>query len=322
MYHRFLVFCFLIFLSYPLCAQLLYETSYRPRLWYLVEPRIEKDWLSTWDIIIDGGNSDKARLCSGNSTCLSEWLCPNLSRSASFRMIDLYVTWIQNLKQGFFLLVSGLPMRSLKITSLKQTITAINHPGDTRGYIGWTKTYLDTSSLDFIDFTVAFGVLFPTSNQVCSTNPLGLSTGFNHHWGGLASASVAWGMYEWLNWGIWMDGIFLAKRNFSYSPGTVWSLGTYLKADHFIKGLSLLVGYSFEQKRADRLTIKNCCLPIGQQETSRHVLHTYFEWDGQTCEHPHRPRIQFFYNYTITGKNIITTFNVGGLLGFDVAWCF
>lgn len=304
--------------SFVSCASgFWYETSYRPKNWTLIESRLAQDWLATWELIGLGGGSSKAYTCAHKKICLEKYAqsC-HLAPLCTLTMADLQLSWFQNFKHGLFTGIYALPVRSVKVTQESHANT-VTHPGDTRLYLGWTVNYMETCYLDFVDVTIMLGALFPTSNRANMACPTPLSTGFNHHWGGIASATCALGLYDWLTIGCNGEGIFLAERTFTYSPGTVWSLSPYLKADHLIKGISLLAGYSFEQKRADRLNL--CCPPpCAQQRTDRHVVHIVAEWDGQTYEHPHRPRIQLIYNQTVAGRNIVATNTGGGLLAFDV----
>jgi len=210
------------------------------------------------------------------------------------------------------------------------------HQGDTTLLVGWTRNYEETKKLDFIDCTFKVGVLFPTGKAKNENQIFSLPYGYNKHWGFPVCAHVAIGCFEWLSLGAYLDTLFFAPRSGHYRlktacdqqglitlacgpatehHGTQVLVGGYVKADHLIKGLSLLTGYSFAHKMDDTLTPKECADfnfdIINSQEQlkdySMHTLHFFIEYDFTKECHIFGPRIDFFANIPVSGKRIFKT---------------
>lgn len=223
--------------------------------------------------------------------------------------------------------------------------------GDLAILAGWTHNYQETDVLDFVDFTVKLGVLVPTSKERDENKIFALPFGYNGHIGIPIAIDLAFGAYEWLNIGLHFDVIGftnktrcmrvktapcqsglikLAKAEVKVDKGSLWTAGTYLKADHFTLGFSLLFGYSFVNKKSDQLTPCNCilfCTPILNDDEmlkgfKMHTLHFALEYDFTKEDANFGPRIAVFYNHQVGGKRIFKTNMVGGNAGIEIAWDF
>ncbi len=144
--------------------------------------------------------------------------------------------------------------------------------GDFSLLTGWTINYQETEYLDFIDVTAKLGLLFPTAKTSNISNPFDVPLGYNGFYGFPLKFDCSFGYWEWLTWGMHIGALFLFERNkvipmktdqeqngfititsgeASVDSGTIWDIATYVKADHFFKGLSFYVGYCYTQKDAD-----------------------------------------------------------------------
>lgn len=223
--------------------------------------------------------------------------------------------------------------------------------GDTSFYLGWTHTYLDTEVIDFLDVTLKLGVLVPTGDKKDLGHPFDLPNGYNGHVGVPFSFATAIGLYEWLNIGAQFNVmpfvhktktlrmktdscqngfIRLACGQATISPGPLWGVTGYLKADHFAHGFSFLVGYSFNNKRSDDVCPCNLDIftpSIAQsacefQGWKMHTLHLLAEYEFTLEQYDSTARIGAFYNLNVGGERIFKTHTYGGLFGIDMGWEF
>ena len=104
----------------------------------------------------------------------------------------------------------------------------------------------------------------------------------------------------------------------------------YIQADHFIKGLSCRLAYSYSSNGKTTLDpIDKVTFPkeLVNQNSSlaswyAHTLWSEIEYDFCTREHQNRPIIRFFYTSPLAGKNIIKTPIDGGYLGCILSYKF
>lgn len=223
--------------------------------------------------------------------------------------------------------------------------------GDTTVLLGWTHSYQKTEVLDFVDTSLRFGVLFPTGTKQNVNQVFSLPTGYGGSYGAVIDADFAFGAFDWLTLGAHIDAVVfgshtrlariktapyqsgmikLAKAQASIEPGTILQAGTYFKADHFLRGLSILVGYTFASKDCDE--IKPCesekfSSAIANtdgalQSWKMHTLNFGIEYDFAQQYSYIGPRIGIFYNWVAGGKRIFTTNTAGGYLGLDMTWDF
>lgn len=222
--------------------------------------------------------------------------------------------------------------------------------GDLTLLAGWTLNYEDTDYLDFIDATIQTGVLFPTGKNKSLHNVLDMPSGYDGHYALPIMLDASIGLYEWLTLGIHGDSLIFFNRTairhlktsrktngfiqLAQAPtrihsGALCNAAVYLKADHFLKGLSLLLGYTYSNKKRDTL---RPCIP-GFNETiinsdsllfgwRMHTLNLSAEYDFATESHPCAPRIGIVYNRVFGGRRIFTTPILGSSISVDVSWCY
>lgn len=216
--------------------------------------------------------------------------------------------------------------------------------GDTSLLLGWTNNYQNTDLLDFIDITMKAGVLVPTGKTKNENQIFSLPFGYNGHWAVQGIGKLSFGLYDWITFGGHIEAMFfldrdrcirlqtapcqsplikLAKGKAEITPGTIWDAGVYVKADHFIGGLSVLLGYQFASKGED--TITPCgtfdpCVANGDplyRSWKMNTLHVLADYDFYQPHRTFGPRIGFFWNYVISGKHIFRTNMYGGMVGID-----
>lgn len=223
--------------------------------------------------------------------------------------------------------------------------------GDFSVLAGWTFNYQDTIEWDYIDVTSQWGILFPTGKKKNEGQPFDLPLGYNGFFGIPLKFDCAAGIYEWLTLGAHVGALFFLKKDKTIAvqtalnqngfiklaqtkacvdQGTIWEVSAYIKADHFVKGASLQIGYSFHTQ--DRTTIEpqDPALfdPLIVNNDSQygswrmHTLHFLFEYDFARQRNCHLPRLGCWFNYVITGKRIFSTHVSAPYIGVDVAWCF
>ncbi len=221
--------------------------------------------------------------------------------------------------------------------------------GDTTLYAGWTTNYQDTEILDYIDVTLRLGVLLPTAQKKNEDQIFSLPLGYNGHIGVPLNGALAIGLYEWLTLGSYVNAIWfanktrdvrvrtaaqqsgiikLAKFKTKIDKGTLFHGGVYVKADHFVRGFSFLLGYSFANQNSDQLTICDSCGPkscIVNADPAfagfkMHTIHLWCEYDFTREDARFGPRLSFFYNREVSGKRIFRTSILGGGFGLDIAW--
>lgn len=223
--------------------------------------------------------------------------------------------------------------------------------GDITILLGWTHSFQQTEVLDFVDTSFKFGVLIPSGEEKCEDQVFSLPTGYDGHVAAVIDGDFAFGAFDWLTLGGHFDvlvfgnktkcirlktgqhqsGWFkLAKGEVKREKGVLWQIGSYIKFDHFIRGLSLLLGYSFVSKNHDELTPcdteKFCPAIVNSDEMlfgwKMHTLNFIFEYDFSTEKSIIGPRISAYYNLVVGGKRIFTTGVGGGNVGIDIAWSF
>ena len=213
--------------------------------------------------------------------------------------------------------------------------------GDLSTLIGWTNNYENTQEIDYIDTTVRLGVLFPTGKKKNENQVFDIALGYNGHFAVPASISFAVGWYDWFTLGghfgamaffkkthelrmrtdCFQQGLIILATGYAQvRPGTLWEANAYVKADHFMCGISLLLGYSFVNKTRDTITPENVALfnPSLVNQTEQylgwkmHTLQLMADIDLATHEHPYRPYIGAFVNFVVGGRRIFNT-TVGGI---------
>lgn len=223
--------------------------------------------------------------------------------------------------------------------------------GDVSPYIGWTCNYQDTEKIDYVDTTLKLGLIIPTSSEKNESLLFDIPIGYNGHKGLSACADISMGAYEWLTVGAHIRGLFFADHHrfvrmktdphqsgflkLSYDKalvhhGSIVEVGTYIKADHIIRGFSLLCGYAYTAKAHDTLKAngKNAALfSSGIINSDRslaswnmHTMNYAIEYDFTREQSTVGTRINAYMDQQVSGKNVFATNMAGVGLGIDIAW--
>lgn len=212
---------------------------------------------------------------------------------------------------------------------------------------GWTHSFIQTTYCDFVDITLQAGLLIPTGRRARARLLFDVPSGYNGHLGIPIIGDASVGLYEWLTIGFHFDCVPLIAGQqplrIATSPITngmitlnptvakvhlnpIGSVGVYLKADHLIKGMSFLFGYSFDCFGASRISAThqnqyNLAIANTSPTLASRHMHTFqflFEYDFASNVDPSAPRIFLFYNQSMGGKQIIRNEQSGLGFGFDI----
>ena len=224
--------------------------------------------------------------------------------------------------------------------------------GDLSFLVGWAGSYQKTCTLDFIDASAKIGVLFPTGKTTSIANPFELPLGYDGHFGLPLKFDCSLGIFDWITFGFHNGALFLFKKNRKYrlktaenqngfillaqnnvevDPGTIWEIGTYVKADHMVRGLSFLAGYSFTKRDNDTLQLKNDSTDFNQIIINNdqrlfgwnmHTIHAMIEYDCVNKITDLGPRIGLWFNIIVAGQRIFNAHLYDFMLGIDCAWVY
>ncbi len=221
--------------------------------------------------------------------------------------------------------------------------------GDFAFFLGWTHSYDRNPAIDFVDSTVQVGFIAPTGKKQNPDSVFSLPLGYNGHWGIPFIFNFAFGTHNCFTMAFHASAIVfasterdarvyssssqsgiikLAKLRVCEEKGAIWSLGSYIKADHFCRGLSVLAGYSFANQQNDFFTsvcgtrcdslVANCDGAL--QGWKMHTIHFWAELDFTLLKCSWGPRFAFFYNLIVGGERIFKTNMAGGIVGVDIGW--
>lgn len=236
-----------------------------------------------------------------------------------------------------------LTQHDLKITPVNNTGL-----GDVSAYLGWTRNYQNTERIDFIDATLKLGIIAPTGIQRNESLIFDIPTGYNGHIGASMSADFSIGAYEWLTVGGHLRGIVLAAAQkcvrmktdpcstgfiklacgkADVKPGSLYEGGVYIKADHIIRGLSLLFGYSRVGQGHDSL--KPCGSDVPEsvvmsdpmlQPWNMQTVHYLVEYDFTKEQRFICPRISLYCDQQMGGQRTFDADMTGVGFGLEIAW--
>ncbi len=309
------------------------------------EPRLEFPCLTTASSQLMGGS---AKFTKFDNFCVS----------GIFDIFEADFNLYQNYHKGFFCHLH-LPVVSVQTIPVhfcdkKNSCIDINFSenifsgqvkntglSDSTIFIGRTINYENTLKLDYIDFSVQAGPLIPTGKTKNPEQLFDIPFGYNGHWGLAWCLDMSLGFYEWLTVGIHNDGVgfFNSKENIyvednqefkkicvdMYS-GPVSRTGAYLKADNVCCGLSFLTSLAYEIKTASRPvcpSLENKIINYEQfNQWSRWLIDFLIEYDFAQEGNFFNPNIAFLYNHQISGKNVLPTNMIGGILSVNINWTF
>jgi hypothetical protein len=120
----------------------------------------------------------------------------------------------------------------------------------------------------------------------------------------------------------------LAQDYVTIKKGPAWNTGLYVKADHFMYGLSFCVTYSYAGEGKSELYLSPSS-PFNAhsanndpelQGWSMHTLQFNAEYDFAKQNPTIGPRIGAFYNCQLRGQRTFKTNMIGGSVGLDIGW--
>lgn len=215
---------------------------------------------------------------------------------------------------------------------------------------GYSHTWHNTTWLDFVDTGVQCGVFFPTDKTKCIYDFFCIPYGYNGHYGLPVTFDLAFGMFNWLTVGFHGDLFtFFSKhrkgtiqycpRLLDYplpvctaeeriKPGLLGCFSPYITADHFTKGFTFSLGYSYVHKRHDKVyntrekALAFACQDPTIKSWTMHTLHLYFEYDFTTDDQRFGPRFAVIYNRQLAGKRVFQTSLGGAQIMADFSWCY
>lgn len=221
--------------------------------------------------------------------------------------------------------------------------------GDITCLGGWALNYEGRKAIDYIDFCLRAGVLVPSSKKQNLSNPFSIPLGYNGHVGFPIAMECSLGAYDWFTIGCHAQAlpfipkkytiryqtdcrqsgmILLAKSRAKVELGAIWELGCFIKADHVINGLSLLVGYTHQKQQRTAVCAECACTQSAQNCDPRllgwnmDTMHFMIDYDCSKENHRLGERIGAFYNLQVAGERVFQTSMVGGSFGIDFAFSF
>lgn len=254
----------------------------------------------------------------------------------------------QNLLDAWYTVRNNLDFICLRY-GINPMPLSISDIGDFSLGIGWALNYEETEYIDYFDISMEFGIEFPTSDRLCGNRLFEISAGNGGHTAiyGLIDASL--GLYDWFTVGIHLDakgfdtikqilpiktargnnGFYKLARTCAYNHRDPQGAAScYLKADHFVRGLSLVIGYTFDIAGHTTLTpsiphafdasIVNSDSMLQGWRMS--TLQFFAEYDFSHDDAPIAPKIAIFYNHVLKGQAVFKTYYAGFGACLEVAW--
>lgn len=228
--------------------------------------------------------------------------------------------------------------------------TKVFNISDLQLLLGWTRNDDNYCYLDYIDYSLVSGVFFPTCTRANPFNPLSVSTGYNKHWAIPLVGNLSIGAYNWLTIYGYLGGLFLFKKNevrslatsinqqgfirlthgqAAVKPGNILQVGGTAKADHVVRGFSLLLGAGYDRQAKTNVfpcdpAINSC---IANQDPqlqpwSMVTLHVAVTYDNATYDHPTLPLIAFSADLPVAGTRIFKNDMLGFAVQITVNYCW
>ena len=196
---------------------------------------------------------------------------------------------------------------------------------------GYTKTWNHFNRIDFVDFSFKGGFTF-NFNNIKNKSILALPIHNNN--GFCAEAASSIGIYTWLNFGAALSGkvytsnqqqlklntnsidndflkpeVGFAKiKQYPFISGCF-----YIEADHFVAGLSMLLGYSYTYQGKSKIDTGNNTTfksidnstPDRYKSWKSGTLLFDIEYDFATEKNRNAPFIKLSFHKTIHGRNVM-----------------
>jgi hypothetical protein len=231
---------------------------------------------------------------------------------ASYNSVDMILSWYQTLSIGFFC-DATMPLTKLDVHCAPIPLDSLENGicyENCSLLLGWGINHDMLPILDFVDFMIRTGIVTPA--HMPPLPKLRIETVYGYpDWGIPVAGDLALGIFNWLT-----VGMHTSMCQFFGNP-FVWHLQPYLKADHFLIGLSGWFGYSYTGAQQDT---GSKCLFVGTADWSMHTLHYGIEYEFIQSYFPIHPRLGAYYNQHVGGNNAAARSNFGLTVGFDITW--
>jgi hypothetical protein len=219
----------------------------------------------------------------------------------NYRTIDFILSWYQTIIAGFFC-EATMPLMALEKNGLSyENCTML---------IGFGINHDMLPILDFVDFMLRTGVATPAHTPPLPVLRIETIYGYPD-WGIPVAGDLALGIFNWLTL-----GMHASVCQFFSNP-LVWHLQPYLKADHFLIGLSGWFGYSYTGAHHDA---GSRVLFPAHPSWSMHTLHYGIEYEFIQSYFPIHPRLGAYYNQHISGEHAASRSSFGITVGLDITW--
>jgi hypothetical protein len=234
------------------------------------------------------------------------------SDDPNYGTIDCILSWYQTLGIGFFC-EATMPLTSLDAHHAPTPFECLNNGlcyENCSVLLGWGINHDMLPVLDFVDFMIRTGVATPAHKSPLPE--LRIETVYGYpDWGVPVAGDLALGIFNWLTL-----GMHASVCQFFSNP-LVWHLQPYIKADHFLIGLSGWFGYSYTGAHHDA---GSCVLFPARTSWSMHTLHYGIEYEFIQSYFPIHPRLGAYYNQHISGEHAASRSSFGITVGLDITW--
>lgn len=215
----------------------------------------------------------------------------------------------------------------------------------------FSHTFDNFANLDFVDLTIRSGIILPSQYETTTHSlfaaPLSSNTSFRYP----LYINTSIGVLDWLTLGYFgniivsqttqstfpinhtntNNHLLISESYFTrYKPGTIFSTGIYLEADHLIDMVSCAIGYTYTQQSKSSFTPTNKNLfpqleankPATMNKWSKGTIHLQLEIDFATKEKPNAPLIKLSYCKTIKGRLAAQSSSWTGSFGLQFCYNF
>lgn len=324
----------------------------------------------------------------GNKTITTTQNTPvEVDLEEQFMQVDLP----KILQENGFLVDENSPYdRNFKQTGFSELVLSL-------GWAGYDDSSFDV--IDSAAGSLQAGFIVPLASKRNEDVVFAVPLGYNDHWGCFARLKGEVALWKFLVFGaqaginiLWPDQrcirmktappifpadipkifdnkreneqtgwIVLGKGKAKIDYGAVWDLAGYIKAENFMGGLSVVLGYSFTKQEDSPIHVQDCdflktvvddafnhvtpsqdpqlCCAnkeprfINKDDIvnkdkrydgfDQHVVHGYVSYDvAYHNDCWYAPMVALEYSYHITGRHVFITNMLAGTLGLRVTWNF